>query len=429
MFPPVSEPFNGSVQTPALSQGGFRTSIEHTFIGLALLGASLVFAGVALTDPLLDWWTTSGWALAAIAVIGAVGLWLARACTRATDSFVGESWALIQQHLNAPVAADPLHRPVEETTLQAWSRFVATSILKLRRAQARGARLHEAADATNQRLSAGRDGASALAHELRTDGTHIAAAASGIMAASARLAGDTEAATAAADGAGRNVSAAIDALISLATATRATTTEIARMAQAGSDAAGVAFAAQRHVASLDERSAALAEAAERIGRALPLAIAAGKSASLWGARAGADGRAGLDLGADLQQMAAATAETLLAMQLAVGELRTETGRASDRVSALADLIQHQHQFGLALGHAVDQQGADIARALTHLAGAHEGIATLREGVAAVTRNSGLRQTEAEILRGAADRLPAHADTIAQILRGIPDFAVPRDFGL
>jgi hypothetical protein len=415
MFPPVSEPFNGSVQTPALSQGGFRTSIEHTFIGLALLGASLVFAGVALTDPLLDWWTTSGWALAAIAVIGAVGLWLARACTRATDSFVGESWALIQQHLNAPVAADPLHRPVEETTLQAWSRFVATSILKLRRAQAR--------------LSAGRDGASALAHELRTDGTHIAAAASGIMAASARLAGDTEAATAAADGAGRNVSAAIDALISLATATRATTTEIARMAQAGSDAAGVAFAAQRHVASLDERSAALAEAAERIGRALPLAIAAGKSASLWGARAGADGRAGLDLGADLQQMAAATAETLLAMQLAVGELRTETGRASDRVSALADLIQHQHQFGLALGHAVDQQGADIARALTHLAGAHEGIATLREGVAAVTRNSGLRQTEAEILRGAADRLPAHADTIAQILRGIPDFAVPRDFGL
>jgi hypothetical protein len=428
MFPPIPADFHGSMQAPLLPQARFKATIERIFVGLALLGGGMVFAGVALRGAQPDLYTGSGWALAAFVLIGGAGIWLSRQFVQQPDSFVGASWALIQQHLNAPHDVERFRPPGDDSPLQAWSLLVAITIRKLRRLQARAARLREHADATNQLLGAGRNGASAVARQLRADGNNIAEAASGIMIASARLADDTQAAAAAADGAGRDVNAAIDAAASLAAATRATTTEITRMAQSAAEAAGVAFAAHRHVASLDERSAALAVAGERIGRALTLAIAAGKSASVYGARAGADGHGAMELGADLQQMAAATAETLLAMQLAVGELRTETGRASGRLSELADLIQHQHQLGLALGHAVDQQGADIARVLSHLFGANEGISMLREGVAAVTRGFGLRQGEAEILRGAAGRLPGHADTIAAILRGIPDFAVPRDFG-
>jgi hypothetical protein len=428
MFPPVPADFHGSMQAPLLPQARFKATIEHTFIGVALFGGLMVFAGVAFLGEPPGLYAAFCWAMAACGLIGGAGIWLSRQFERQPDSFVGASWALIQQHLNAPYDVERLRAPGEDSPLQAWSLMVAITIRKLRRLQARAVRLREHADAANQLLGAGRNGASVLARQLRADGSNIAEAASGIMIASARLADDTQAAEAAADGAERDVSAAIEAADRVAAATRVTTAEIARMAQSSAEAASVAFAAQRHVASLDERSAALAEAAERIGRALPLAIAAGTSASIYGARAGADGYAAMELGADLQQMAAATAETLLAMLLAVGELRTETGRASGRVAELADLIHHQHQLGLAVCHAVDQQGADIAQVLAHLSGAREGISTLQEGVAAVTRGFGLRQGEAEILRGAAGRLPGHADTIAAILRGIPDFAVPRDFG-
>jgi hypothetical protein len=53
--------------------------------------------------------------------------------------------------------------------------------------------------------------------------------------------------------------------------------------------------------------------------------------------------------------------------------------------------------------------------------------TLRASVEAVTRHGLSRSIQTSKLREAAARLPTHADNVARVLRGIPDFAPPIDF--
>jgi len=115
------------------------------------------------------------------------------------------------------------------------------------------------------------------------------------------------------------------------------------------------------------------------------------------------------------------------MQLTLTELRVETGEASRRMIELSDLIQAQHVLGQSIAQSIDHQSNDIGAMLHHLSGAHAGFATLRAGVDAVTRSSTTRLSGAEALRGAANRLPEHAEAISNILRGIPDFVPPLDF--
>ena len=131
--------------------------------------------------------------------------------------------------------------------------------------------------------------------------------------------------------------------------------------------------------------------------------------------------------AEIQALACTAVVAVDGMTAAVAELRIEAELANRRVAELSDLIQAQHDLGHAVCHAVMQQGEDIAAMLARLNEAHTGFATLRAGVEAVTRTGAERAANAGALRAAANRLPTHADTVASILRGIPDFAPPPDF--
>ena len=77
--------------------------------------------------------------------------------------------------------------------------------------------------------------------------------------------------------------------------------------------------------------------------------------------------------------------------------------------------------------AVAQQGEEIAALLRTLDEAQSGFMMLRASVDAVSRHGSAGAAKTETLRKAALRLPAHAESLASILRGIPDFAPRYDF--
>ncbi len=410
MFRPVPAHFNGSLAPDAVLPFALPQLIENIFAALAIAMA----AGFCLAGWATGWAGMLAIASSVVIVVAVPGLWLAEQASEAPRTFAASCWSLIWSDIETD--ADPsAFRSPPEGGAQALASVVAGGFHQLRRLQARYKGLRDAAGTASRTLRAGRREALQVETLLRSDGASIAEAASSVMAASANLAETTAAATDRAEATREQLQAATECALGLASATRATTAEIIAMANAAVSASERAFGAQRNVAALDAKCAALACTAEQVGQALRAAGSIG------------DASGSPDMEGRLRAMAEAADHALFAMQITAAELRVETDRAVTRLGELGELIHKQHQLGQALGHAVEQQSQEIAGMIEHLSGAHAGMDELRAGVEAITRSGDARLANAEALRGAACRLPAHADAIAGILRNLPDFAPPVGF--
>ena len=155
-----------------------------------------------------------------------------------------------------------------------------------------------------------------------------------------------------------------------------------------------------------------------------MAGACGREAS---AQAASGAPVSADLAANLLEMASCADAALTTMLVAVTGLRTEAVAANRRIADLSALLQGQHELGDTLGQAVEQQGEQIAQMLGLVQEAHSGFAAVQAGMDAISRRNSAQLASAEALRGSISRLPGHADTIAGILRGIPDFAPPLEY--
>lgn len=406
MFVPVPEAFNGSYRAdrrPARPP----VALTATFAGLSLLSAS----AAALVAAPFGWSACLAWSSLAMLVPALSGMCVTGLVAEDAGGMVGR----LQQALAEQTAASPqswaMHRHPDEPVLQAFVGMVADTVTQLRRLQAGRSRLQTEARAASRALQAGRDQAHQLGCTLKEDGASLADAAAGIMMASARLAQDTAVTEQSAESAERSVIDAVERAASLASATRATTAEITGMTRIAISASEAAFSAHRSVAALDGKVESLTSTARQVGTVLRAGAAKADPADS-------------DHAADLRAMAEAVDHAMVAMQATLHELRAQTGAANSKLSELAELIGKQHEIGLSLTHTVQQQGEDLAALVAHLMETHAGFATLRAGVAAVTRSSTSRLAGAEALRGAASRLPGHADAIADIMRIIPNFSEP-----
>jgi hypothetical protein len=101
-------------------------------------------------------------------------------------------------------------------------------------------------------------------------------------------------------------------------------------------------------------------------------------------------------------------------------MSSQAAEASAAAQEICEQVKAHHELGLALSHAVRQQGQEIAGILHILDAARSGIVTLRASVQAVTRHGTARLAKSDSLREAAARLPGHADAMARILRDLPD---------
>ncbi len=420
MFPPVQAAFVGSAQDEGWQQDSAGV-VERAFAALAMLAA--VCAGLAASSlgQAGDWPWVLKLSSAALLVPSLLGLWLAGylgQAQRASGRRLSDRM-LALVHSNADGVGVP--GAGWENGAGSLASLIGGVVGRLRRLQHAQARSRSQTEAANAALQAGRDGVRNLALNLRRDGALMADAASGLMAASARLAADTADARIGAGQAEGSMGALADQAVELAASVRLVTAQVGQMSEIAAGSADAALGAQQAVAAMDGRARAFGDVCDHVGRALRKAALCGMAAEA----AGPQGQAALAV--QLAEMAGAADAALCVMADAMAGLRTETTAAGRRVADLSALLASQQELGEALAYAVSQQGEEVGQVLALLGEAHAGFAVLRAGVDAISTSNEARLATAETLRGAANQVPAHADTIAGILRALPDFAPPLEY--
>ncbi len=425
MFNSSPAAFAGSPPSGPESPSKLPYILDLTFGVIAVLTASAIWTGMSLSGVF------SVQTMVIVSLLGGLvptfaGLLLVDQAAEQPHLGTARIYSQLRQRLEAgpgPAAAD---RGGDEDVYQSIANLTADAVFRVGRLQADRDHLEGAATATNEALQAGRDQARQLASRLRRDGETVASAASGFINTSARLHEDATATRQGSLTAEHAVSGLIDRAVGLTAAISIVTAQVGRMSDVATRGAETAFGAQRSLVSLNDKVVVLSRSADQIARVLELAVDCGRTASAQAAGDGAAARVGADLAADLQKMASNADQALAAMQAMVAGLRSEAALASRRVAELSELIRGQHEIGDVLGHAIEQQGQEVAQVLALVSEARAGVSMLRDGADAVANRSADHLANAETLRGMADRLPGHADTIADILRGIPDFMPPKN---
>ena len=430
MFPPVPAPFAGSVpQTPAADHRLLQL-LDRCFGLLALFTGVCAGAEAGLLQHATWRISLAAFCLAMLPPV-ALGFWAIERAGALSSLGVSRLYDRVVQGLRSQAGTQAVEA-VQETPLDSFAGLVSATVRQLGQSVAAHTRTRQAARAANAALQTGRDQAGLIAAHLRGDGAAMADAASGIMACSARLADAAAEASSGAAATGDAVAKVAEQAVGLAGSTRVVTDQITRMTRIAANAAEAAQGAQAHLAGLDTRARGLEATVGQVGRALQMAGACGREAiAQAGAQAGGQAGAGVpvsaDLAAHLQEMASCADAVLTTMLAAVNGLVTEAAAAQRRITDLSALLHSQHEMGDTLGQAVQRQSEDIAQVLGLVQQAHSGFAAVQAGMDSIARRNTAQLASAEVLRGSISRLPAHADTIAGILRGIPDFTPPLEY--
>ncbi len=420
-----SAAFGGSSPGGAASASRLPHILDLVFGIISVLTAVGIWTGLSLSGAY------GPQAMAIVSLFGGLvpafaGLVLVHQAAEQPHLGAARIYSQLRHRMEAGSGQGASPRNTEEDVYQSIANLTADAVFRVARLKAHREHLEGAASTVNEALQAGRDHASQLASRMRRDGETAADAASGLITVSARLHQDATAARQGSLAAEQAVSGLIDRAIGLTAAISTVTAQIGRMSDVASRGAETAFGAQRSLVGLSDKVLVLSRSADQIARVLQQAGHCGLAASAQAAGNGAEHQVNADLAANLQQMASSADQALAAMQAMVAGLRSEAALASRRVAELSELIHGQHELGNALSHAIEQQGREVAQVLTLVNETRAGVAMTRAGADAVANGMADRLAGAETLRGVANRMPGHADTIAEILRGIPDFMPPTE---
>lgn len=418
MHRPIAGQFHGSQPTEDVGElSSLADKLNLAFAILALLGAAAVWVGAyAMADDPNLFEVLKGSCLLLL-LPSLIGLWIVRQAERAPgEALAGIYRAVFRRLAQGEKVAVPSTDP--QGGYRGLAGLLANLAMTTRKLRLRHGEDRERLAVANLALACGRAQAGQLADQIRMDTACLTRTAARIEAAGAGLSDQIAAATSAFDASDAAIGRALDGATNLASAVRATTAGAERMTALAVGLAQVAHETQRTIADLDDRSTSLSvmldQVASVLGRAACDAQAPGTP--------DAEARAATLLGASEQILA-----TLQDGMLILRELLSATGEANRRTAEISELVRSNHEVGHAIGHAVQQQAEDIAGILLQLYEARAGFVTLRAGVDAVARTGPLQAGTVDTLRETAQRLPNRAETIATILRNIPDFAPPPEY--
>jgi chromosome segregation ATPase len=306
----------------------------------------------------------------------------------------------------------------------------AASLPALMDAIASRVRQAEPDDATSPYETAVRNGrlqARQIVSALYQDADTLSEVFGVIETSGSRLASDTQLASTACDTAHDDLAAVTDKVVSLTSAVSATAAEIRRSSAMAIGLSDQAMTAQKTIAGLDDRSAGLTAGLDQLTRVVKRIGALGQEAALRAAQCGEAGRAMAPVAAGVQELSTGVLAAVASMQADLAQMSGQMPEAVRAARVIMDSVKSQQEVGLALSHAVTQQTEEIGAILQQLDKTRKGLSTLRSSVDAVARHGSARAAKAERLRETANRLPAHADLVAGLLREIPDFTPPVDF--
>ena len=412
MIRPHPGSFHGSMPSPDFSGARHARRMDLCFSGLALLACTGVWLGAAYGGPGADIVGLTKLSCAAVLVSAATGMWVIQRATSVPRLAVTPLVQAVRRRLTGQafrqaVILAPHEMPAHGLTglaedLKAW----------LQRQPGNQAS-PEAASAHSW------EQAQQIMTDLYREADFLGEASHGITDEDRHLTGELGKAGAACKTMQTALAQLTDRVVSLTEAVGGTTAEAQRVVSLSVGLSEQAFAGQLHVAGLDDQSATLQLGAEQVESLLLRLDRFG---------AGTDALPAV-LAADLQSLAAGVRQTIGGLQANLAEMADQARSAALTACELGERVKGQHDLGLGLAHAVTQQGEEVGEILRILAEAQTGFVTLRDSVEAVTRHSPARTAKAEQIRKAAARLPTHAETLASVLRSLPDFAPPIEYEL
>jgi len=213
--------------------------------------------------------------------------------------------------------------------------------------------------------------------------------------------------------------------LSLTDAVRQVTAQIKEAAGLAATLADNAMAAQRGIATMQDVTASLGQAADQVKAVLQRAEMLGINAGIEAARAGESGRGFAVVAAEVKNLATNGQTALDAMLGIVRSLRSESTGMHATIDVMSEAVHAQTQLGQILGDAASNQILSIGRVVAMIEAANIEVVSLRDraremGERDLTLGTGVAA------RKAVERLPAHAAAVAAILRDLPVFEPARE---
>jgi methyl-accepting chemotaxis protein len=209
--------------------------------------------------------------------------------------------------------------------------------------------------------------------------------------------------------------------MALAVAVRQVTAQTSQAAAIAAKLADTVFAATNGVAAVTEVTISLGQAADQVKAVLQRAEMLGINAGIEAARAGDSGRGFAVVAAEVKNLATSGGAALDGMLQIVRGLKSEAAAMRHTVQSIGDTIEAQSALGLALADAASHQAQSVGRVVQQVETAHAEIVSLRDRAHEMeSRDLGMGTGPAA--RKAVERLPAHAEAVAAILRDLPQFA-------
>ena len=415
MFRPAPDTFFGSTREDGLPGEGLAETIVPCFATLAVIGALAVWVGAYIRDGHADPFEVLKVSCCVLLAPALLGVWLSRRIAAEPQRVITRLYAMILHGMTPP---GPLSAPhVAEVGVDG----IAGLIGQILRRTMRLARVEQAAQAMRQALCSGQAQAARLTVDLRYEAADLAQAATQIGSTGACIAREMQASAGSLTLGDLALARAADTIECITANVRATTCCVEQMTSTAVHLSDIAHATHAAVAGHEDRSSHLVVALDRIEQAVQTAVRLLRDAAQPEARMLAEEGGPAGLAHQMIHAAGDCQPALFAAHTMLRELMAETKAANTRIVELGEIIGKQHELGLAVGHAVQQQAADIGAVLTDLYEARSGFAMLRASVDAVAQAGSMGLDVAGRMRETALRLPSQADRMAEILRGIPDF--------
>ena len=423
MHSPIPGPFQGSMPSPDLAGAQHARLLDISFSALAVFAAAGVWAGAHLAGPLADVVAIAKMSCAVLLVTALTGMWMIERSAEMPRLGV----TLLLESLRRRADRRAVRRAVSLAPDQVPARGLAGLVEGFFGWVDRlGEPTPAPADADPAQIDR-RGHVQSLVAALYREADGLSDTSNDIEDSARRLAGDLGTAEQACNRTQSALSRMTDRVVALTSAVAKTTSEADRVSTASVELSELAFASQRKVAALDGRTSAIQSDVELVERLLGRVGGLTEAAYITASRLGHEGTPVVTLALELRELGAAALGTIAAIEASLAEMSSQAEAATKTALEIGDRVHRHHELGLGLSHAVSQQGAEIAEILRMLDEAQAGFLTLRAGVEAVTRNGHARNVQAAKLREAAGRLPTHADQVASVLRGLPDFAPPIEF--
>ena len=423
MQSPSPGPFYGSMPSPDLAGAQHTRVLDASFSALALLGAAGVFAGAHLAGPQADMVAVAKVSCAVLLVTALTGMWMIERSAEAPRLGVTLLLESLRRHSDNRTSRRAVALSPNQVPARGLAGLLEGFLAWLDRLG------EPAAASTEPELAAldRRDEAQRLVAALYCEADGLSDTSNDIEESARRLAGDLDTAEQACNLTQSALSRLTGRVVALTGAVAKTTAEADRVSVASVALSELAFASQRKVATLDDRASSIQSDIESIGRLLGRVGGLTEATYISASRLGHAGTPVVTLALELRELGGAALATIAGIEATLAEMSSQAATATKSALEIGEHIHHHHELGLGLSHAVSQQGAEIAEILRMLDEAQAGFLTLRAGVEAVTRHSLARSAQTAKLREAAGRLPTHAEQVAHVLRGLPDFAPPIEF--